>query len=107
MNDPTHMAAADQQVLITRIFEAPREQVFKAWTDPDQVAAWYGPEHFDTRGQAARADGAYQCADGRSCFPGTVNACRRCQYVHRVGQHRGAVSGRIGRCRHGQLHPQY
>ena len=36
MNDPTHMAAADQQVLITRIFEAPREQVFKAWTDPDQ-----------------------------------------------------------------------
>jgi uncharacterized protein YndB with AHSA1/START domain len=44
----THVAAADQQVLITRIFEAPREQVFKAWTDPDQVAAWYGPEHFDT-----------------------------------------------------------
>ena len=48
MNDPTHVAAVDQQVLITRIFDAPREQVFKAWTDPDQVAAWYGPEHFDT-----------------------------------------------------------
>ena len=48
MNDPTYVAAADQQVLITRVFEAPREQVFKAWTDPDQVAAWYGPEHFDT-----------------------------------------------------------
>jgi len=40
-------AATDQQVLITRIFEAPRESVFAAWTDPDQVAAWYGPEHFD------------------------------------------------------------
>ena len=39
--------AADQQVLITRIFEAPRERVFKAWTDPDEVAAWYGPEHMD------------------------------------------------------------
>ena len=48
MNDPTPVAAADQQVLITRIFDAPRERVFKAWTDPDQVAAWYGPEHFDT-----------------------------------------------------------
>ena len=48
MTDPTPVAAAHQQVLITRIFEAPREQVFKAWTDPDQVAAWYGPEHFDT-----------------------------------------------------------
>ncbi len=37
----------DQAVLITRIFEAPRERVFKAWTDPDQVAAWYGPEGMD------------------------------------------------------------
>jgi uncharacterized protein YndB with AHSA1/START domain len=48
MNDPMPVAAADQQILITRIFDAPREQVFKAWTDPDQVAAWYGPAHFDT-----------------------------------------------------------
>jgi uncharacterized protein YndB with AHSA1/START domain len=44
MSDTT----ADQQVLITRIFEAPRERVFRAWTDPDQVAAWYGPEQMDT-----------------------------------------------------------
>jgi uncharacterized protein YndB with AHSA1/START domain len=48
MNDPMPVAAADQQILITRIFDAPRERVFKAWTDPDQVAAWYGPAHFDT-----------------------------------------------------------
>jgi hypothetical protein len=48
MTEPTHTAASDQQVLITRIFDAPREQVFAAWTDPDQVAAWYGPQHFDT-----------------------------------------------------------
>jgi uncharacterized protein YndB with AHSA1/START domain len=39
---------ADQHVLITRIFETPREKVFRAWTDPDQVAAWFGPEHMDT-----------------------------------------------------------
>ena len=37
-----------EQVLITRIFDAPRERVFKAWTDPEEVAAWFGPEHFDT-----------------------------------------------------------
>jgi uncharacterized protein YndB with AHSA1/START domain len=48
MDDPTPVTAADQQVLITRIFDAPRERVFKAWTDPDEVAAWYGPEQFDT-----------------------------------------------------------
>ena len=40
-------AAADREVLITRVFEAPRERVFSAWTDPDQVAAWYGPAHLD------------------------------------------------------------
>ncbi len=39
-------ATSDQQVLITRIFEAPREDVFAAWLDPDRVAEWYGPEHF-------------------------------------------------------------
>jgi len=47
MSDPTPVAT-DQQVLITRIFEAPRERLFRAWTDPDQVAAWCGPEHMDT-----------------------------------------------------------
>ena len=48
MSDSTRMAPTDQEVLITRIFDAPREQVFKAWTDPDEVAAWYGPEHMET-----------------------------------------------------------
>jgi uncharacterized protein YndB with AHSA1/START domain len=46
MNDSSPVAA-DQQVLITRIFEAPREHVFRAWIEPDEVAAWYGPEGVD------------------------------------------------------------
>jgi uncharacterized protein YndB with AHSA1/START domain len=48
MSDSTPVSAADQEVLITRVFEAPRERVFRAWTDPDEVAAWFGPEHMDT-----------------------------------------------------------
>ena len=47
MNDSTPQAAARQEVLITRIFEAPRERVFNAWTDPDTGAAWFGPEHME------------------------------------------------------------
>jgi uncharacterized protein YndB with AHSA1/START domain len=47
MSDQSPVTDADQEVLITRIFEAPRERVFAAWTDPDQVAAWYGPEHME------------------------------------------------------------
>jgi uncharacterized protein YndB with AHSA1/START domain len=32
-----------QQVAITHVFDAPIEHVFRAWTDPDELAAWYGP----------------------------------------------------------------
>jgi uncharacterized protein YndB with AHSA1/START domain len=30
-------------VVITRIFDAPRELVYQAFVDPDQLAQWYGP----------------------------------------------------------------
>jgi uncharacterized protein YndB with AHSA1/START domain len=42
------MAEVSEQVVITRVFAAPREDVFRAWTDPDEVAEWYGPRGFDT-----------------------------------------------------------
>ena len=57
MTEPTTpVATSDDTVLITRIFDAPREAVFRAWTDPDEVAAWFGPEHFDTPGDKVRID---------------------------------------------------
>jgi uncharacterized protein YndB with AHSA1/START domain len=59
MTDSTPVAATDQQdqeVLITRIFDASRERVFRAWTDPDEVADWYGPQHFDTPRERIRID---------------------------------------------------
>ena len=56
MSDSTPAAAADQEVLITRIFEAPRERVFRAWTDPDEVAAWYGPEQMEAPRERIRID---------------------------------------------------
>ena len=37
----------DQHILITRVFDAPRAQVFRAWTEPEAAAAWYGPEHIE------------------------------------------------------------
>jgi uncharacterized protein YndB with AHSA1/START domain len=33
-------------VIIERVFDAPRELVFKAWTDPELIKKWWGPEHF-------------------------------------------------------------
>lgn len=34
------------QITIEKIFDAPREAVWKAWTDPEEVKKWWGPEHF-------------------------------------------------------------
>jgi uncharacterized protein YndB with AHSA1/START domain len=36
----------DRTVVITRVFDAPRELVFKAWTDPVHLARWWGPKGF-------------------------------------------------------------
>ena len=47
---------ADREVLITRVFDAPRQQVFAAWTDPEQVARWFGPDGFDTPRETVRID---------------------------------------------------
>ena len=66
MSESTPTRAADQEVLITRIFEAPREAVFRAWTDPNEVAAWYGPEDFDAPRERIHIDlrvgGRYELA---------------------------------------------
>lgn len=56
MSDPTSVASHDEQVLITRIFDAPREDVFRAWTDPDELAAWYGPPHVEVPPEKVHID---------------------------------------------------
>jgi uncharacterized protein YndB with AHSA1/START domain len=37
---------AERELLITRVFDAPRELVWKAWTDPGHVLKWLGPRDF-------------------------------------------------------------
>jgi uncharacterized protein YndB with AHSA1/START domain len=38
---------ADKQNLVfTRVFDAPIERVWRAWTDPEQVMRWWGPNGF-------------------------------------------------------------
>ena len=47
MSDRSRTASTGQEVLITRNFKAPRERVFRAWTDSDEVPASFGPGHMD------------------------------------------------------------
>ena len=47
-NVPKFEFASDREVVITRIFDAPRELVFKASTNPDLIPQWWGPKRFTT-----------------------------------------------------------
>jgi uncharacterized protein YndB with AHSA1/START domain len=38
--------ANKHEVLLTRIIDAPRALVYKAWTDPQHMARWWGPHYF-------------------------------------------------------------
>ena len=38
--------SAHRELTITRVIDAPRELVFKAWTDPGHLAQWWGPNGF-------------------------------------------------------------
>jgi uncharacterized protein YndB with AHSA1/START domain len=40
------MDADTRELTITRVFDAPRALVWRAWTDPQHLAAWWGPEGF-------------------------------------------------------------
>ena len=39
---------AEREMVITHIFDAPRELVFKAWTEPEHLVQWWGPKGFTT-----------------------------------------------------------
>ena len=42
MDTQTH----SRELTLTRIFNAPRETVFAAWTEPKRLAQWFGPRGF-------------------------------------------------------------
>lgn len=53
---PVDTGPQDQQIAITRVFDAPRQLVFEAWTNPDHVAEWWGPKGFHTPRDAVEID---------------------------------------------------
>jgi uncharacterized protein YndB with AHSA1/START domain len=39
-------ATPDREIVTTRVFDVPRERLFKAWTEPEHLARWWGPKGF-------------------------------------------------------------
>jgi uncharacterized protein YndB with AHSA1/START domain len=44
------------QIVTTRLFDAPREQLYGAWTDPELLARWWGPKGFTNTFHAFSAE---------------------------------------------------
>jgi uncharacterized protein YndB with AHSA1/START domain len=40
--------ASDRELVLTRIIDAPREKLFKAWTDAELLKQWFAPLPFTT-----------------------------------------------------------
>jgi uncharacterized protein YndB with AHSA1/START domain len=40
--------SAERELVITRIFDAPRRLVFEMWTEPEHLLRWWGPRGFTT-----------------------------------------------------------
>ncbi len=38
----------DREIVAVRIFDAPRDLVWKVWTEPEHIAEWWGPKGFTT-----------------------------------------------------------
>jgi uncharacterized protein YndB with AHSA1/START domain len=53
---------ADRVLVITRVFDAPRSLVFKAWTESERMANWFGPRGFTSKvlKNDLRPGGAYR-----------------------------------------------
>jgi uncharacterized protein YndB with AHSA1/START domain len=53
---------ADRRLVISRVFNAPCPMVFKAWTEPAQMAQWWSPKDIQCREVQAegRVGGAYR-----------------------------------------------
>ena len=53
----------DRELVVSRLIDAPRALVFKAWTQPEHIARWWGPQGFTTIGceMDIRVGGRFRC----------------------------------------------
>jgi uncharacterized protein YndB with AHSA1/START domain len=47
-NSKMEISAKGREFIVARTFDAPRDLVFKAWTEPERLAQWWGPRGWTT-----------------------------------------------------------
>ena len=45
---PATTSPSDRELVLTRVIDAPRAKVFKAWTDPELLKQWFAPRPYTT-----------------------------------------------------------
>ncbi|MCU4162229.1 SRPBCC domain-containing protein [Acidiphilium sp. AL] len=50
-NDALNTWARDREIVLSRVISAPRELVFKVWSDPLHLPVWFGPAGFKVETQ--------------------------------------------------------
>lgn len=79
--------ATDRSIVMTRTFNAPRTLVWKAWTTPELLARWFGPQGWSTVTAEIdfRPGGAWvYCMHG----PDAMTSCGRSVYQEIVAPER-------------------
>ena len=71
----------DREIVIARVVNADRDTAVRAWTDPDQIVKWFGPEGFrcKTHEIDIRSGGVWRfemIAPDSTCFSNRMNFLR-------------------------------
>jgi uncharacterized protein YndB with AHSA1/START domain len=69
MIDTTTQEIDDRAITLTRVFDVPRERVWRAWTEPDQLTRWWGKRGWtaplDTITMDVRPGGSFRLTNVR------------------------------------------
>jgi uncharacterized protein YndB with AHSA1/START domain len=62
-NDRASFRKSDREFVMTRVFDAPRELVFRVYTDPETMPQWWGPRYLTTvvEKMDVRPGGLWRC----------------------------------------------
>ena len=61
MINSAYQEVIEREIVLVRVFDAPREKVFDAWTNPESIGQWFGPNGFtiETRSMSLVKGGSW------------------------------------------------
>jgi len=76
MLEGSDLTTESREIVTTRLFEAPRDLVFEAWTRPEHLARWWGPRGFTTTVALAQTFASVEDRDRTIGFGAKAGSCQ-------------------------------